>query len=283
MIGDGVNDVLSLKKAHIGVAMQSGSAATRGVADIILLKDSFAALPNAFMEGQRILNGMEDVIRLFLTRALYAALIIMGTAVVAEAQLFPFIPKHASLITLLTVGLPTFMLAAWARPGVPKASLVRSITRFVLPAAATVSVVGLSVYSFYLLNYYRPAPPGTEAVAINISRTALTTVTVLMGLVLIAFVEPPTPWWVAGDDLSGDWRPTLVGLLMLGIYVLINVYEPLRTFFELEVLHPVDYVLLTSVTVLWTLLLRLIWRAHLFERFLGVDNSALRGMRRSGS
>jgi cation-transporting ATPase E len=73
MIGDGVNDVLSLKKADLGIAMESGSAATRGVADMILLNDSFGALPAAFTEGQRIVNGMKDILRLFLTRVSYAA------------------------------------------------------------------------------------------------------------------------------------------------------------------------------------------------------------------
>jgi ATPase, P-type (transporting), HAD superfamily, subfamily IC len=78
MIGDGVNDVLSLKKADIGIAMNSGSQATRGVADIVLLNDSFAALPPAFLEGQRIVNGMQDIVRLFLVRVFYMALIILG-------------------------------------------------------------------------------------------------------------------------------------------------------------------------------------------------------------
>ncbi|MCU0482171.1 MAG: HAD-IC family P-type ATPase, partial [Anaerolineae bacterium] len=108
MIGDGVNDVLSLKKANLGIAMQSGSAATRGVADMVLLNDSFGALPPAFLEGQRIINGMQDILRLFLTRALYAALLIMATSIVGMG--FPFVPKHASLIAFLTVGIPTFAL-----------------------------------------------------------------------------------------------------------------------------------------------------------------------------
>src|SRR5690606_15779800 len=76
MIGDGVNDVLSLKEAHMGIAMQSGSQATRSVADMVLLGDKFDVLPEAIKEGQRILNGMQDVMRLFLTRTLYATLLI---------------------------------------------------------------------------------------------------------------------------------------------------------------------------------------------------------------
>lgn len=279
MIGDGVNDVLSLKKAQIGIAMQSGSAATRGVADIVLLNDSFAALPNAFMEGQRIINGMDDIIRLFLTRAFYAAMIIMGTAVVAEAQLFPFIPKHASLLTLITVGLPTFALAAWARAGVPRRDLLHTVLHFVFPASLTVAAAGLAVYSLYLLNWYVPAEAGTfeELQAINIARTALTTAIIFMGLVLVPFVEPPTEAWVGGDDYSGDWRPTILALALFGLYLVIIFVEPLRVFFELEVLQPIDYLFIASVTLVWAVTLRFVWRTGLFERFLGVQFTPARG------
>ena len=272
MIGDGVNDVLSLKKAQIGIAMQSGSAATRGVADIVLLNDSFAALPNAFMEGQRIINGMDDIIRLFLTRAFYAAMIIMGTAVVAEAQLFPFIPKHASLLTLITVGLPTFALAAWARSGVPRRDLLHTVMHFVLPASLMVAGAGLAVYSLYLLNWYVPAEAGTfeEIQAINIARTALTTTIIFMGLLLVPFVEPPTQAWVGGDEFSGDWRPTILAGALFVLYMVIIFTEPLRVFFELEVLAPVDYLFIASVTLVWAVALRFVWRTGLFQRFLGV-------------
>jgi cation-transporting ATPase E len=66
MMGDGVNDVLSLKKANLGVAMESGSSATRSVAAMILLGDSFEAMPQAFTEGQRIVNSIQDILKLFM-------------------------------------------------------------------------------------------------------------------------------------------------------------------------------------------------------------------------
>ena len=78
MVGDGVNDILSLKQAQLGISMQSGSQATRAVADIVLLEDSFSALPEAVIEGQRIIAGMHDSLAVFLTRVLYMALVILG-------------------------------------------------------------------------------------------------------------------------------------------------------------------------------------------------------------
>jgi cation-transporting ATPase E len=271
MIGDGVNDVLSLKQAQIGIAMQSGSAATRGVADIVLLDDSFAALPAAFMEGQRILNGMEDIIRLFLTRAFYAAFIILGVSVVTESQVFPFIPKHASLLTLITVGFPAFALAAWARPGAPSHNLARSIVHFTLPAALTVAGAALTVYVGYLWHYWYPVLGGNPEElqrGLSIAHTALTTVVIFMGLLLVVFTEPPTGFWVGGDELSGDKRPTILALTMFITFIVLVIVEPFREFFELAALGIIDYLIIVGITVIWGGLLRYIWRANLFERFL---------------
>ena len=85
MTGDGVNDVLSLKKADLGIAMQSGSQATRGVADIVLTNDSFAVLPHAITEGQRIIAGMQSVLKLFLTRTFFLALLIIAVVWLARS------------------------------------------------------------------------------------------------------------------------------------------------------------------------------------------------------
>ncbi len=256
MIGDGVNDVLALKQADVGVAMQSGSQATRGVADIVLLGDSFASLPTAFREGQRIIKGMEDVVRLLLTRTLYVMLLIVATQIVGVA--FPVTPKHNAILALLTVGIPIFAIAAWARPGTPPRSVIRSTTHFVFPAAFTVSVVALAVYLYYL----------TTTGDVGIAHTALTTATVQSGLVLIPFVEPPTGWWVGGDELSGDWRPSVLAMGMLGLYGVIMAVPSLRAAFELTPLRPFDYLLIGVVVAAWALLLRFIWLARLFERLL---------------
>ena len=259
MIGDGVNDVLSLKQAHLGIAMQSGSQAARGVADMVLLGDSFAALPAAFREGQRIVLGMQDIVRLFLTRTFYVTLLIVGATIVGLE--FPMLPKANSILALLTVGIPTLALAAWARPGAPPRSLLRSVTHFVFPAAFTVAALSLAVYLAYLLTTKN----------LEIARTALTTTTVLCGILLIPFVEPPTPAWVGGDELSSDWRPTILALGMLVLYGLVMLVPALRSFFELTPLRGLDVILISALVVVWALVLRFVWRARLFERLLQMD------------
>ncbi|MEJ2266859.1 MAG: hypothetical protein P8X95_25725, partial [Anaerolineales bacterium] len=92
-----------------------------------------------------------------------------------------------------------------------------------MPAAVTISVVALAVYVFYL---------GISG-SVEVARTGLTTITVLCGLLLIPFVEPPTAWWVGGDEFSGDWRPTLLAAGMLGGFALVMALPVLRSFFEL--------------------------------------------------
>jgi cation-transporting ATPase E len=276
MIGDGVNDVLSLKQANIGVAMQSGSQATRGVADIVLLGDSFAALPKAVLEGQRIINGMQDILKLFLTRILYVALLIIASSIVTG---FPFTPKQSSLIALLTVGIPTVALAAWSRYGPrPKGSLTRSLIRFVVPAALTIGTVGLCVYLVFLLIGFRAAadsggvePAAAASIALGQAQTALMAFCVLCGLLLIVFAEPPTDFWTGGDERAGDWRPTLLTGTLLALFAVIVGVPSVRDFFELASLGLAEYLVIGLVVAAWAMLLRFIWRWRLFERFFSVD------------
>jgi cation-transporting ATPase E len=258
MIGDGVNDVLSLKQAQLGIAMQSGSGATRDVADVVLLDDSFAALPVALREGQRIVQGMEDVVRLLLTRTLYVLLLIVATRLAGVP--FPITPKHNSILALLTVGIPILAIATWARPGLP-GSVILSTRHFVFPAAFTVFVVSLAVYLVYFVT----------TGDLGLARTALTTTSVLCGLVLIPFVEPPSRSWVGGDEFSGDWRPTFLALGLLGLFGLIMAVPPLRTFFELTPLRGWDYLLIGWVVAVWALLLRFAWRTRLFQRLFSLE------------
>ena len=141
MVGDGVNDVLSLKQAHLGISMQSGSQATRAVADMVLLEDSFSALPAAVVEGQRIISGMQDSLHLFLTRAMYMALVILGAALLGLAM--PVSPRHNTVLALLTVGIPALFLAFWARPARPGLDSLRRILRLVIPPALALAALGL--------------------------------------------------------------------------------------------------------------------------------------------
>jgi len=226
-----------------------------------LLDDSFAALLPAVREGQRIITGMRHVVQLLLTRISSQALIIFAVALLAVP--FPFIPTHISLLTFLTVAVPTFALAVWARPAPPPTSTVRSLSRFVLTASWTLALVGLAVYLPY---FFVSADP-------EIARTALTLATILGGLLLIPFAQPPTRFWVGGDELSGDWRPTLLALALLAACLGVLNTPFLREFFELAPLRLRDYLLIGGVVGVWCVALRQIWRARIFDRFLDLDSA----------
>lgn len=277
MVGDGVNDVLSLKEAHLGIALQSGSQAARAVADLVLLNDSFEVMPAAFREGQRIFNGMQNVLKIFLTRISYLVLLFLSTAIIGG---FPLTPKQASLLALLTVGIPAIAFSLWARPApIPRTGRVREVLFFVTPAAVTLSMAALSMYLFHLLIVYvdRWVVPGVAghlrdlfAVddALPVGQTALFLVTVLGGLLLIPFVEPPATIWHGGNLHKGDRRPTLLAVALFGVLCLVFAIEPIRTFFELETLSPASYLLIGAVVLGWALALRRVWRARLVERLV---------------
>ncbi|MFJ6804424.1 HAD-IC family P-type ATPase, partial [Streptomyces anulatus] len=104
MTGDGVNDVLALKDADIGVSMGSGSEATRAVAQIVLLNNSFATLPSVVAEGRRVIGNITRVATLFLTKTVYSVL--LAILVVCFQVEYPFLPRHLTLLSTLTIGVP---------------------------------------------------------------------------------------------------------------------------------------------------------------------------------
>src|SRR5215207_8590701 len=146
MIGDGVNDARALKRAQVGVAMKSGSAVARDVADIVLTDDSLAALSPARHEGRRIINGIGTSMQVFLARVGTQGLVILAVTMLGLG--FPYSPAQVGL-TLLTVGVPTLFLTAWARPTAPDPHLLANLGRFVLPAAVITAAAGVAVYAFH--------------------------------------------------------------------------------------------------------------------------------------
>jgi len=284
MIGDGVNDVLSLKKAQLGIAMQSGSQAARGVADIVLMNDSFEALAPAVEAGQRIVNGMQDILKIFLTRIATIALVVMSAWLIG---IFPLELRHGALVTLLTVGIPSIALALWARSG-PAApvGLMRQLLRFVIPAAAATSLLGLLLFYGRLTlpiverTSGRPhLPPGelADLVGANLhsAQTMLTGFLVTCGVLLILFVDPPTRWWAVANRLAGDWRPTALAVGLLTLFGLILLVPPLRRFFALATLSPVEIGIVALAGLLWLLVVRALWGSRMMERFLGMDAESM--------
>jgi len=295
MIGDGVNDVLSLKKAQVGIAMQSGTSATRGVADMVLLNDSFASLAPAFTEGQRIVNGMRDILNLFLTRCFYVALIIVATGFVGVG--FPFGPRNITLLTAMTVGLPTIMLAYWAKPAPVRGGLLRSVWSFVMPASLTMVVFGLIVYvlAFNFVDRslqiaavapqdiiaFRQEVAGiydldlnnlnsfTFQVANIFAQNAVTIFSLLAGLLLTVFVQPPYRFLAGGRPYSSDKRMMWLAIGLFCVFLVGWNIPFLRFFFSIIVLPDMTVLaLIVLATLAWAIVLLFLWRQRVYERFV---------------
>ena len=266
MIGDGVNDVLSLKKANLAIAMGSGSQATRGVADLVLMDDSFAAVARAVEEGQRILNGMQDILKLFLARIATVGLVVVSSLVVVT---FPIELRNASALTVFTVGVPSALLAIWAQAGRrQRDTLGRTLARFVVPAAVVSSLMGLLVF-YGVLAIAAPDLAHVDAAG-GPARTALTSFLVFAGLLLILFVEPPIPWFAAAEPVTSDHRPAWLAIVLAVLYVVTLVVVPARDFFQLELPGPREAAIVALAVLAWTLLIRTFWTRRFVDRFLGL-------------
>jgi cation-transporting P-type ATPase E len=231
MTGDGVNDVLALKDADLGIAMGNGSAASRAVAELVLLDGRFSTLPAVMAEGRRVIANIERVAKVFVTKTVYATALALTVGLAGLA--FPFLPRQLTLISSLTIGIPGFFLAL--EPNTQRATpgFVRRVLAFALPAgmaAATVTFVA-----------YRVAD-GTAGVSAEQARTAATLALTGIGLVVLALASRPlTPLRTAlvaamaaafGVVLAVPWLrgffalslpPARVALLALGLVALVGV------------------------------------------------------------
>ncbi len=179
MIGDGVNDVPALKQARLAVGMGSGAQVTKGIADVVLLKDEFKRLPEAVGEGRRIARNIHRLGRLYLTKSVYAAALILLVAVPGFA--FPFLPRHLTLAAFLTIGIPSFVLALAPSDGpLYRGHLMRALAVFAVPAGIGIALG--SIISFFLVD---TVFGGT----LESGRTAATTTLIVLGLAFVLLLE----------------------------------------------------------------------------------------------
>ncbi|MGW8974687.1 HAD-IC family P-type ATPase [Streptomyces platensis] len=240
MTGDGVNDVLALKDADIGVAMGSGSEATRAVAQIVLLNNSFAALPSVVAEGRRVIGNITRVATLFLTKTVYSVLLAI---LVACWQIpYPYLPRHLTLLSTLTIGVPAFFLALAPNKERARPHFVRRVMRYAIPSGL---IAGAAAFATYLLarSYYT----GPDALPAETSAATLTLF--LTALWVLAIIARPYTWW----------RIALV--LAMGLAFLIVLATPsLQTFFALRLVGTTMPWVAVAIAVLAAVLLELTWR-----------------------
>jgi cation-transporting P-type ATPase E len=212
MTGDGVNDALALKDADVGIAMGSGSDATRAVAQFVLLDSTFDALPQVVSEGRRVLGNIERTSGLYLTKTVYAMLLALATGV--AGFVFPFLPRHLTLIGTLTIGIPSFFLALARNEDRFRPGFVRRVLRFAVPTGTLAAVATFLAYTL---------ARNASGVSLMEARTAAVMTLTWVGLLVLSIVAAPlTP-----SRLALVWA-------MGGIATLTLVLPATQSFFALD-------------------------------------------------
>jgi cation-transporting P-type ATPase E len=212
MTGDGVNDVLALKRSDMGIAMGSGSPASRAVAQLVLMDNRFATLPEVLAQGRKVINNIERVANLFVTKAVYAVLL---TAIIGLQQVpFPFLPRHLTLIGTFSIGVPGFFLAVAANTELVRPGFLPRVMRFSIPAGVASALAAWGVYE---------VARRSEAVELDQARTAATITLLAVGLVVLVVISRPLRAWKVG-----------LAAAMGASYASVMAVPVLRDFYQLD-------------------------------------------------
>ena len=212
MTGDGVNDALALKDADIGVAMGSGAPATRAVAQLVLLDSHFSHLPTVLGEGRRVIANIERVASLFVTKNVYAFLLVVATSIASFP--YPFLPRHLTLVSSLTIGVPAFFLALGPSSERHRPGFLRRVLRLAVPSGAA---IGATIFATYVV-------ASVEGVPTQERQTAATVGALVVALWLLGVLA--RPWLV--------WKVALLAA-MAGLAVLTLVAPAGREYFALTI------------------------------------------------
>lgn len=209
MTGDGVNDALALKDADLGIAMGNAAQATKSAAKAVLLDSKFSALPQVLGEGRRVLGNMERVSTLFLSKTTYAALLALIVGVLGIR--YPYLPRHLTLVSSSTIGIPAFFLALAPSNRRYRPGFLRRVGQLALPAGLLCGFTSIAAYLWL----------GRTEVATS----AATIVLAIGALGLLAILSQPLPSW------RGGLLTAMIALVLVAITVPV-----VRDFFALQVL-----------------------------------------------
>jgi cation-transporting ATPase E len=207
MTGDGVNDALAIKDADIGVAMNNGAQATKAVAQLVLLDGKFSHLPSVLAEGRRVINNVERVANLFVAKNVMSLIAIVTAA--AFALPFPFLPRHLTLVSAVTIGIPAFFLALGPNRRRYHPGFLPRILRFAVPAGAVCGVVVIVSYLLAHLVFDTPTagqcagasqgtvPQAAAQTCWQPSTAATISLLVAAFWILVVLARPFRPWKAA--------------------------------------------------------------------------------------
>ena len=300
MVGDGVNDVKAIKSAHVGISLESGSGATRGSADMVLMKDNFSALPKALTEGRRTVTGMRDILKVYLTRNFaLVALIIFTMLFLHNATLQPV---QNTVYALMTVSVAAFLMTLWAEPDKNKDRILPGVIRFAIPTSIMIGIFGIAVYAIFyfgtgsIINIDYEAMASSAGISYNElirslhmsgmsdnfipsmferdlaeinARNAMFFFIVLAGISVLLMVKPVHRWFSINGKTVKDGKPLVLTILMLILFCCIFFLpeaKPLVIRFLYTAVFPFVYYLpLIALVILWFFATRKVLRSGTFD------------------
>jgi cation-transporting ATPase E len=259
MTGDGVNDVLALKDSDCGIAMASGSEATRAVAQLVLLDSKFSSLPSVLSEGRRVINNIERVASLFLVKTTYALFFAIATVISGAPA--PFLPRHLTLVGTFTIGVPAFFLALAPNDAAVREGFLGRVLRVALPGGVLAS---FATYIAYTISRH------TGGVSEPQQKTVATVVLAACAILVLARVARPLVMWKLGLVIA-----------MAAFLALALVFEPLRNYFALDEPPSGMLIMMTIVVGSTAVLLPYVWR--LGDRVVGWGEARITDVQASSS
>ncbi|MCL2786572.1 MAG: HAD-IC family P-type ATPase, partial [Methanomassiliicoccaceae archaeon] len=301
MIGDGVNDVRSLKEAQVGIALQSGSGAARSVADMVLVSDRFSALPKALTEGNRTVSAMRDILKVYIARNFVIAMMIFLIAVIFQAP--PLVPITSAFYAFVSLSVASFFMVIWAKPSKLEGSVLPDVLRFAIPMAVLVSLFGLITYSLFYVGEYNGLfdviltddqlrlfwwaggehsgldmtlfsdLEKTKMMAEIFGRNALLVFLMAAGLIQVMMVIPRFKFFSIDGRVNKDIKPTILVFLLFGLMALAYwaawQYEIAAEVFCLYILPWYSYVMIAVMVIIWFFFSRWALRRGFLRSFTG--------------
>lgn len=237
MTGDGVNDTLALKDADVGIAMGSGSAAARAVARFVLLANDFSVFPSVVNEGRRVIANVERVANLFLTKTFYA--VVLAIVVGIGRFPFPFLPRHFTIISALTIGIPGFVLALSQNNRRAMSGFLRRVLRFAIPAGVIAAIATLVAY---LIERNGDVP-------LDQSRTVAVITLFTIAIWVLAILCRPMSWW-----------KYLLIIAMVIAFIGALAIPGMRNYFDLPLPDPRDIASAIGIGVIGAAIIEIGWR-----------------------
>ncbi|MDO4731708.1 MAG: cation-translocating P-type ATPase, partial [Clostridia bacterium] len=248
MTGDGVNDVLALKESDCSIAMANGSDACKSTSMLVLMDSNFSSMPKIVDEGRRTINNIQRSASLFLTKTIYSSLLAVIFIIIQEA--YPFMPIQLSLISSVTIGAPSFLLALEPNKDRIKGKFLKNVISMALPSALT-AVANIVIITILKWNNY-------------ITPEAYSTVCVVsMGMVgiILLFLLAKRRKSEKGKFIFSPYRLSIAVLALIVFIAGIYIFEGILSLVTVDLWYIIPCVALVSFVnfvIFWLLLKKVI-------------------------